>query len=112
MDLDRLSQASEELKRLTAGSDKDLAALAQFQSALIAERSGNMNDAAKILRALSTSGSVLVPKSMVLLELAGVLRQSDPKQATALYEQLKKEYPNTSVADEADRGLEMLTPTS
>jgi predicted negative regulator of RcsB-dependent stress response len=112
MDLDRLSQASEELKRLTAGSDKDLAALAQFQSALIAERSGNMNDAAKTLRALSTSGSVLVPKSMVLLELAGVLRQSDPKQATALYEQLKKEYPNTSVADEADRGLEMLTPTS
>ena len=49
---------------------------------------------------------------MVLLELAGVLRQSDPKQATALYEQLKKDYPNTSVADEADRGLEMLTPKS
>jgi len=112
MDLDRLSQATEELKRLSAGSDKELAALAQFQSALLAERSGNINDAAKTLRALSTSGSVLVPKPMALLELAGVLRRSDPKQATALYEQLKKEYPNTSVADEADRGLEMLTPTS
>jgi len=112
MDLDRLSQASEELKKLSAGSDKELAALAQFQSALIAERSGNITDAAKTLRSLSTSGSVLVPKPMVLLELAGVLRQSDPKQATALYEQLKKDYPNTSVADEADRGLEMLTPKS
>ena len=112
MDLDRLSQATEELKKLNAGSDKELAALAQFQSALIAERSGNMAEAEKTLRALSTAGSILVPKPMVLLELASVLRQSDPKGATALYEQLKKDYPNTSVADEADRGLEMLTPKS
>lgn len=112
MDLDHLNQASEDFKKLGAGSDKELAALAQFQLALIAERSGNLNDAAKTLRSLSASGSVLVPKPMVLLELASVLRQSDPKQATALYEQLKKEYPNTSVADEADRGLEMLTPKS
>jgi TolA-binding protein len=49
---------------------------------------------------------------MVLLELASVLGQSDPKQAAALYEQLKKDYPNTSVADEADRGLELLAPKS
>ena len=112
MDLDRLNQASEELKKLNAGSDKELAALAQFQSALIAERSGNMGEAEKTLRALSTADSILVPKPMVLLELAGILRQSDPKQATALYERLKKDYSNTSVADEADRGLEMLTPKS
>jgi len=112
MDLDRLNQASEELKKLNAGSDKELAALAQFQSALIAERSGHREEAAKTLRTLSTSGSVLVPKPMVLLELASILRQSDPNQATTLYEQLKKDYPNTSVADEADRGLQLLTPKS
>ena len=112
MDLDRLNQASEELKKLNAGSDKELAALAQFQSALIAERSGNMGEAEKTLRTLSTADSILVPKPMVLLELASILRQSDPKQAAALYERLKKDYPNTSVADEADRGLEMLTPKS
>lgn len=112
MDLDRLNQASEVLKKLSGDSDKELAALAQYQSALIAERSGKMDEAAKTLRALSTGGSVLVPKPMVLLELASVLRQSDPKQAASLYEQLKKDYPNTSVADEADRGLEMLTPKS
>lgn len=112
MDLDRLNQAGEELKKLDAGSDKELAALAQYQQALIAERTGKKDDAAKILRGLSTAGSVLVPKPMVLLELAGVLSESDTKQAMTLYEQLKKDYPNTSVADQADRGLELLAPKS
>ena len=64
------------------------------------------------MKDLSTVGSVLVPKPMVLLELAGIYSQSDPKQATTLYEQLKKDYPNTPVADQADRGLEMLAPNS
>ncbi len=112
MDLDHLNQASEELKRLDAGSDKELAALAQYQTALIAERTGKTDEAIKTLRALSTSGSILVPKPMVLLELAGILGPSDPKQASSLYEQLKKDYANTPVADQADRGLELLAPKS
>lgn len=112
MDQDKLNQASEQLKKLDAGSDKELAALAKYQTALIAERNGKKDEAIKTLQALSTSGSVLVPKPMVLLELAGLYSQTDPKQATSLYEQLKKDYPNTPVADEADRGLELLAPHS
>jgi predicted negative regulator of RcsB-dependent stress response len=112
MDLDKLNQASEELSRLDAGSDKELAALAKYQSAKIAERNGKQDEAIKALQALSTSGSVLVPKPMVLLELAGIYSQTDPKQATTLYQQLKKDYPNTPVADEADRGLELLNANS
>ena len=45
---------------------------------------------------------------MVLLEMANILSQTDPKQATTVYEQLKKDYPNTQVSDQADRGLELL----
>jgi len=112
MDLDKLNQASEELKTLQNGSDKELAALANFQQALIAERTGKSEQAIPILRALSNSGSVLVPKPLVLLELAGILRQSNPKEAATLYEQIKKDYPNTGVADEADRGLGELAPQS
>jgi TolA-binding protein len=112
MDLGRLNQAAEVLKKLDAGSDKELAALAQYQIAMIAARNGNREEAIKTLRALSTSGSILVPKPMVLLELAGILGQSDAKQAAGIYEQLKKDYPNTPVADQADRGLEMLAPKS
>jgi predicted negative regulator of RcsB-dependent stress response len=112
MDLDKLNQASEELNRLDAGSDKELSALAQYQKALIAERSGKKDDAVRLLRALSTTGSVLVPKPLVLLELAGLLRTSDPKEATNIYEQLKKEYPNSAIVDEADRGLQSVSPKS
>ena len=112
MDLDKLNQATEELNKLNVGSDKELAALANYQRAVIAERTGKTDEAAKTLRALSTTGSVLVPKPLVLLELAGLLRQSDPKQATTVYQQLKKDYPNTAVSEEADRGLEAIAPKS
>jgi predicted negative regulator of RcsB-dependent stress response len=112
MDLDKLNQATEELSKLNAGSDKELAALGDYQKALIAERTGKTDEAAKTLRALSTAGSVLVPKPLVLLELAGLLRQSDPKQATTVYEQLKKDYPNTAVSEEAERGLQAISPKS
>lgn len=112
MDLDKLNQASEELKTLQNGSDKEMAALANFQQALIAERTGKSDQAIPILRTLSNSGSVLVPKPLVLLELAGILRQSNPKEAATLYEQIKKDYPNSGVADEADRGLGELAPQS
>jgi len=112
MDLDRLNQASEELNKLDAGSDKELAALANFQRALIAERTGKTDQAIQLLRTLANSGSVLLPKPLVQLELAGILRQTNPKEATALYEQIKKDHPNTAVADEADRGLGAIAPQS
>jgi predicted negative regulator of RcsB-dependent stress response len=112
MDLDKLNQASEELSKLNAGSDKELAALADYQKALIAERNGKNDEAAKTLRTLSTADSVLVPKPLVLLELGNLLRQSDPKQATTVYEQIKKDYPNSAVAEEADRGLQAISPKS
>ena len=112
MDLDRLNQASEELNKLDAGSDKELAALANFQRALIAERTGKTDQATQLLRALLNSGSALLPKPVVQLELAGILRQTNPKEAVALYEQLKKDHPNTAIADEADRGLGAIAPQS
>lgn len=112
MDLDRLNQASEELNKLDAGSDKELSALANFQRALIAERTGKTDQAIQLLRNLTNSGAVLLPKPMVQLELAGILRQSNPKEAAALYEQIKKDHPNTAIADEADRGLGTIAPQS
>ena len=44
MDMDKLNQASEELNKLEAGSDKELSALGQYQKALIAERTGKVCD--------------------------------------------------------------------
>jgi predicted negative regulator of RcsB-dependent stress response len=111
-DLERHNQALEELKRISGGSDKELAGMAQYQMGIIYARTGKPDDAVKIFRALADKPTVLVPRQLVLLELAGVLRTTKPQEATTIYQQLKKEFPNTSTADAADRGLDALAPKS
>ncbi len=111
-DLERHNQALEELKKISSAKDKELAAMAQYQMGVIYERTGKPADAAKVFRNLADHSSVFVPRPLALLELAEVLRQSNPQEAASVYEQLKKEFPNTAVSDEADRGLETLAPKS
>lgn len=111
-DLQRQNQAFEELKKISSSKDKELAAMAQYQIGVIYARTGKPADAAKVFRDLADHSSVFVPRPVALLELAEVLRQTDPKEAANVYEQLKKEFPNSAVSDEADRGLETLAPKS
>ena len=111
-DLERHNQALEELKKLDAGKDKELAAMAQFQMAVINSRMGKSAEAVKILRGLADKPSVLVPRPMVLLELANQLRQTNPKEAAGVYQQLKKDFPDSAIAEAADRGLDTIPPTS
>lgn len=112
-DLEKENQALEELKKISGGSDKELSALAQFQMAVSYSRTGKPEEAIKIYRALADKPTVLVPRPMVLLELARVLRQTNPQEAIATYQQIKKEYADdTTIAEEADRGLETLSPKS
>ena len=111
-DLERHNQALEELRKISGGGDKELAAMAQYQTAIIYSRTGKTDDAVKIFRALADKQSALVPRPLVLLELAGLLRSSNPKEAISIYQQIKKEFPDTTIADQADRGLDFLSPKS
>ena len=111
-DLERHNQALEELKKIGGGGDKELASMAQYQMAVIYSRTGKPDDAVKIFRALADKPSVFVPRPFVLLELAGILRSSNPKEAASLYQQIKKEFPDTTIADQAERGLDALSPKS
>ena len=111
-DLERHNQALEELKKINSGSDKELAAMAQYQTAVIYARTGKTDDAVKTFRALADKPSVLVPRPLVLLELANALRASNPAEATKVYQQIKKEFPDTQLAEQADRGLDSLSPKS
>lgn len=111
-DLERHNQALEELKKISGGSDKELAAMAQYQTAIIYSRTGKTADAIKILRALADKPAVLVPRPFVLLELARQLRQSNPQEAASIYQQIKKEFPDSSISEEADRGLDSISPRS
>jgi predicted negative regulator of RcsB-dependent stress response len=111
-DVNKYNQALDQLKKLTSGSDKELASMAQYQVAVIDSRTGKPDEAVKILRALADKPSVFVPRPMALLELAGVLRQTNPKEAANIYQQVKREFPESSIAEQADRGLDMLAPKS
>jgi predicted negative regulator of RcsB-dependent stress response len=111
-DLERHNQALEDLKKISGGSDKELASMAQYQMAVIYSRTGKPDEAVKIFRVLADKPSVFVPRPLVLLELAGVLRSSNPKEAASIYQKIKKEFPDTTIADQADRGLDALSPKS
>jgi predicted negative regulator of RcsB-dependent stress response len=111
-DLERHNQATEELKKISGGSDKELAGMAQYQLAVIYSRTGKTDEAIKMFRALADKPTVLVPRQLSLLELAGVLRTTKPQEAVTIYQQLKKDFPNTATADAADRGLEAISPKS
>jgi tetratricopeptide (TPR) repeat protein len=111
-DLERHNAALEDLKKLASGSDKELANMAQYQIGVIDERTGKPEDAAKIFRELADRRSVFVPRPLALLELANVLRQTNPKEAATVYQQIKKEFPDTTISEQADRGLDLLAPKS
>ena len=112
LDLEKQNQALESLKKVVGGSDKELSAMARYQMANIFARTGKTDDAVKTYRAIADAKSVLVPRPLVLIELADLLSQSKPAEATTLYEQIKKEYPSSAVSERADRGLDMLAPKS
>jgi hypothetical protein len=111
-DLDKQNQALEELKKISSGGDKELASMAQYQMAVIYGRTGKTDDAVKLFRALADKASPFVPRPLALLELAGVLRQTNPKEAVNVYQQIKKEFPDSTIAEQADRGLDTVTPKS
>ena len=112
-DLERHNQAVEELKKISSGSDAELAAMAQYQLANIYARTGRTDDAVKTYRALADSKSVFVPRPLVLIELADLLSQSNPAEASNLYRQIKKEYADSpAFAERADRGLDLIAPKS
>ena len=110
--MEQINQALEELKKINGSSDKELAAMAQYQTSVIDARTGKTDDAVKILRALVEKPAVLVPRPVVLLDLAGLLKKSHPTEAIGLYQQVKKDYPEPTISEEADRGLNSVAPKS
>jgi len=112
LDLEKQSQSLESLQRIAGGSDKELSAMAQYQIATIYARTGKIDDAVKTYRAVADAKSVLVPRPLVLLELADLLRQKNPAEAATLYQQIKKDYPSSAISERADRGLDLLASKS
>ncbi|HKO04497.1 MAG TPA: tetratricopeptide repeat protein [Candidatus Acidoferrales bacterium] len=112
MHLGEMEQASAALRSLAGGSNAEVASLANLSLAEIAWQAGKTDDAAKLLTGLMDKPTALVPRARAEFALAGVYRKSKPAEAAKLYEQIKKEFPDTPLFEEADRRLAEIGPSS
>jgi predicted negative regulator of RcsB-dependent stress response len=106
--LGRFDEAQKTLQELASAGSEEFSALARFQLAEIYDRTGKTDEAVKLYRALVDKPSTFVPKALALLALADDLRKSNPPEAAKLYNEIKKDFPDSTVADEADKRLETL----
>jgi predicted negative regulator of RcsB-dependent stress response len=110
--LGEMDQASAALHSLAGGGNAEIASLANFSLAEIAWQAGKTDDAAKLLNGLMDKPTALVPRARAELALADLYRKSKPAEAAKIYEQIKKEFPDTPLAEEADRRLAEIGPAS
>ena len=98
------------LEELSRAADRNVAALAKLHLAGIYESQARPKDAEALYRQLADNPAPVVPREMALLALADLLAQSNPAEARRLYEQVKQEFPDTPVAEQVTRRLDLLPP--
>jgi predicted negative regulator of RcsB-dependent stress response len=96
------------LQGLTGSSDADFSAMARFELAQLDDKMGQGDEAAKVYQDLIAKPTILVPKPVVMLALADHYSQNNPTEAAKLYTQIKTDYPDTAIAEQADQGLALL----
>lgn len=96
------------LEELSRVNDKNIAAQAQLTLAGFYQQRGRTADAQKLYRQLADNPTVTVPRSMALLELATLQSESDPAAARKLFDEIKREFPDTQIAAEVTRRIELL----
>lgn len=106
--LNKNDDARKDLQQLVDNGDFDFASMARFELAQLDDRTGQSDAAAKLYQQLLDKPSILVPKPVVLLAFAQHYAAKNPSEATKLYNQVKSEYPDTPVAEQADQELSLL----
>jgi predicted negative regulator of RcsB-dependent stress response len=96
------------LQQLSDDSNANFAAMGRYELAQLDDRTGQGDAAVKLYQQLIDKPSILVPKPVAMLGLAEHYSQSDPTQAAKLFGQIKTDYPDTPIAEQADQGLSML----
>lgn len=102
--------AEQQLKAAAGFSDKDVASLAQVALANLYRTTNRQPDAIRIFKDLADHPTSTVPKTQAQLELASMYETTDPQQATALYQQIQKENPQTPAAQLATAKLSGAKP--
>jgi predicted negative regulator of RcsB-dependent stress response len=115
LSLERLGKNEDTKKRLEAlmhGGDAEVAAMAKFELAGVDDRTGRGDEAVRLYLELIAKPTALVPKAVAMLALADHYSVSNPSEAAKLYGQIKTDYPDTPMAQEADQALALLPSKS
>jgi len=108
----KTDEAQKSLEDLANSDDQEVAALAKLELAGIDDRAGRDDEAVKLYEGLIAKPSVLVPKPVAMMALAEHYGQKNPAEAAKLYAQIKSEYPDTPIAEQADQALALLSTKS
>jgi predicted negative regulator of RcsB-dependent stress response len=111
-ELNNEAAAEKWLNGLTGSRDVEVASMAKFELAGLNARNGKTDEAIKMYQQLIAQPTILVPKPEVMLALANCYREKDPSQAAKLYGQIKSDYPDTPIADQAEQALALLPSKS
>jgi hypothetical protein len=101
-------EAKKYLQSAASGNDGGYVSLAKFELAKVYDKTGQPDQAVKIYEDLIAKPTVLVPKPVAMLALAQHYRAKNPTQAAKLYSDIKSQYPDTAIADEAGQELTLL----
>ncbi len=96
------------LQGLSESNSDDLAAKARFELAQFDDRAGRSDEAEKIYQQLMAKPAPLVPKPVVMMALAEHYATKNPAEAAKLFAQIKTDYPDTPMAEQADQELALL----
>lgn len=102
------NEQAKSLLQPLAGGDGEFAPIAKFELAELDDFTGQGDEAVKLYQQLMDKPTVLVPKPVAMLALAEHYRDKDPAQAAKLYGQIKSDYPDTKIADQASQELAVL----
>lgn len=106
--LQKNDDAKKRLQSLVSSRDLEVAAMAKFELAGLDDRMGQSDEAVKLYGELIAKPTTLVPKALAMLALADHYSVKSPSEAARLYNQVKADYPDTPMAQEADQALSLL----
>ncbi|MFZ0738510.1 MAG: tetratricopeptide repeat protein [Candidatus Acidiferrales bacterium] len=107
--LNRNDEATKWLEQVARSGDEDFATLAKFEMAQLDDNAGKAADAEKIYQDLMAHPSVFVPKPESMLALADHYRAANKNaDAAKIYNQIKAEFPDGPIAQQAGQDLALL----
>jgi hypothetical protein len=107
-DLGNQEAAEQEFEDLARSADAKLAPLAKIGLAGIYQATGRATEADSIYKELQENPTESVPAVTAIIARADLYRQTNPSEASALYQQVARDYGGTPAGDYAEQMLAQL----